>query len=277
MSEETEGQEGQEPDKGDFNARLENDHGFAVQEYKKMQSEQSKTFEKLKAFQPIADMLEAAPTATMQDVVNAVTEYSGFLNDSEMAEIIQEFKTTGKVPKPPAPTTEEGTLDSFFDTEEVPNKELEELRKQVAALEARGDKSDVVQSKSDVRDHLQRYFTEDLMAKWLTDEQKDEVLKDIEAQMLQMGNQKNGAQALQSLNYESIDLLATRKTKTWYAEIAERARQAALQEKQTHSTGSAVGISTNGEETPPPKAFNKGTAAVDAVREFRRREARGEV
>lgn len=276
MSEENEGQE-QTIDKGDFDARLESEPGFAVQEYKKMQSEQQKTFNKLKEFEAISDMIDQAPGSTAQDVVDATRAYIGVMGNPEMAKLIQEFQQTGEMPKPPAPKTGEGDLDDIFgDLEEPKNEQLEELKKELNELKAQSTQTQIVQSKSDIHKHLDRYFSEDTMAKWLTDEEKDVVLKDIEAQMKDLERRPNGAEALKSLNYESIDLLATRKTKKWYSEIAERAHKAALQDKQRLDTGSAEGISTHGSEQHPTKAFNKDTAARDAVAEFRRMEARGE-
>lgn len=194
-------------------------------------------------------------SAGAQRIYEILTEYNGVRANPQMAKIVDQYNSTGRVP---------GNNDMYDqeldpEPEDPRDVELRELRGTVTRLQGNvtGLQGHVAEDK--ITGHLKQFCEE----YELSDEEKATVLKGVLSDVKQYAGTPQGQQLLDSdLRYETVETIALPKIKTFLKEIGMRKAQRESQRKAEMATGAVPGVRTSGREET-----DSGTVA-NAVKAF---------
>lgn len=215
-------------DKGNFEARIRNEPDFAIAEIKKQQAYiadlQKKAGEvevRMKALAPLSSAAELVGNGNLEagatQLVNLADRGYRIENDPKMKKWYESYVSEGKIPE----TAD--TSDEYLTPEQ---REIRELRQTVESLRTQSSNVQGEQAVLKMQNHIESFFESDELGRAIPDQQRAELFKAMNGQFDAWSKTPQGRQQLQSLDGESVRLIAlnhlTKSGKLY--EVAERAR-----------------------------------------------------
>lgn len=242
----------------DYDARIRSDPEFAVDQVKKMKSENTKLFQKQKSYEAItavADQLGGAEPARQ-----FIYEYDSILKHPDVKRVVDHYRANGVLPTTSEKRPESNTeFDEMYPDPQA--QELTALRTKVNQLEQQVSQTRGAVGKQQIGAMLSHLKTE------YPDGFDEYLLPALSEQFSNWDKTSQGRDLLATLNYDHLKTIAGRAFMDNRDAIYERIHERKLDELKRGATGAPAGNLSTGREMRP-HASNKSVSALEALREF---------